>query len=54
LAFLANDAGAVLKRVDKIFNVFARGRTLFDFVVVYNGGKWRTGAKCDAYDCLER
>jgi len=36
----------------QISNVFARVGTLFEFVVVYNGSKWRSGAKSDAYDCL--
>ena len=44
------DMGAVVKQILKISYVFARGATLFDFVVVYNGNKFRTGAKSDVYD----
>jgi len=40
-----NDMGAVLKQVVKISNVFTRGATLFDFVVVYNSRKWRIDGK---------
>jgi len=47
-----NEVGAVLKQAIKISNVFNRSATLFDFVVVYSGSKWRTGAKCDVYDWL--
>jgi len=39
----SNNVGAVLQQVGKISNVFARGATLFHFVVVHNGSKWRTG-----------
>ena len=46
------DMGAVVMQILKISYVFARGATLFEFVVVYNGNKFRTGAKPDVYDCL--
>jgi len=38
------DVNAVLKQaVIKILNVFARGATLFDFIVTHSGSKLRTG-----------
>ena len=39
------DVDAVLQQVARISNVFARGRTLFDFVLVYSGSKLRTGGE---------
>jgi len=37
------DVGVVLQHVVKLSNVFVGGATLFNFVVVYNGNKMRTG-----------
>jgi len=37
----SNDVGAVLKQEISISNVFTRGASLVDFVVVHSGSKWR-------------
>jgi len=35
----SNDVGTVLKQLVKIYNVFAKVATLFDFVFVYSDSK---------------
>jgi len=40
-----NDVGALLQQVVTISNVFNMGARLFKSVVVYNGGKRRTGGE---------
>jgi len=46
------DVGDMLKQVVIISNIFTRGATLFNFVVIYSGSKLQTGAKFDVYNCL--
>ena len=41
MALANKDVSAVLQQGVKSSNVFTRGATLFDFLVIQNGSKWR-------------